>query len=257
MNLPSPSRRHSAPDTRSHECTSHGIGVPCIRHLRTASTPGRSKSPFGQSPPSFRLVPPSWFLTTSTGCSDFAVQVLLQPAADLGVHCVSGCAPPVRGSLERVPSARRGPSPQCVSPLEESPCRQLFPGSPHRPRRVAASHSGHAPLPFRSSARMWILNRLRGLAPSSGLSRLGCCCQRPSRSVLPWVSAPPSILGGPVRCGKPTSHSRSFGANTSSSSRQCGWRCLGRVTMSSAPPASRASPIREWRVGALPTVEGY
>jgi len=35
-------------------------------------------------------VPPSWFLTTSTGCSDFAVQVLLQPAADLGVHCVSG-----------------------------------------------------------------------------------------------------------------------------------------------------------------------
>lgn len=59
-----------------------------------------------------------------------------------------------RASHHLLPDPRESPVsmaravPAVLSPLEDAPCRQLFRRSPPRPRRVGASRSGHAPLPF-------------------------------------------------------------------------------------------------------------
>lgn len=76
-----------------------------------------SSSPSAGSCQGTCLVPPSWFLATSTVFSDLAVQALLQPAADPGVHRVSCVALPAGFSwIVRVPQVGVGHSRDAFTP---------------------------------------------------------------------------------------------------------------------------------------------
>jgi hypothetical protein len=83
---------------------------------------------FGPTLPHALLVPPSWFLTTLTAYPAPETASLLHPAADHGVHQVSGTADAAASSVSPSslmphppePSPREQPcptSPQAVSPL--------------------------------------------------------------------------------------------------------------------------------------------
>jgi hypothetical protein len=109
--------------------------------VRFASTPpstspvrvhSREQAPFGAPPPSVALVPPSWFLTTSTVFSTLRLAGLLRPAAGLGfaafqvlpepVSSEDGSGPPGTLPATRVsyPSKsfpRRQPEPHPCGPL--------------------------------------------------------------------------------------------------------------------------------------------
>jgi hypothetical protein len=78
-------------------------------------------------------VPPSWFLTTSTVYSGIAAQVLLQPAADPGVHRVSCPSPPAR-PLPKEKTASTLPNLHTMhSPLKELPISSAILAHPIEP----------------------------------------------------------------------------------------------------------------------------
>jgi hypothetical protein len=92
------------------------------------------------------LVPSSWFLTTSTVSSAAAVAGLLHPAADPGVHRVSGSRWPAIKPVVSRPPRHAGPAPRRIpldsrsaSPRSLPPCRSFS--------TTASMHA--APLPAR------------------------------------------------------------------------------------------------------------
>ena len=77
-----------------------GFQIPPLRRTRSREVSSTDVAAgFGPVLPRTVLVPPSWSLTTSTGCSLGAIAGLLHPAPDPGVHrvsaravaCASGC----------------------------------------------------------------------------------------------------------------------------------------------------------------------
>jgi len=154
---------------RRHRSAAGMCLLPLHRHAVAASTPALDPkvARFGFEVPPSKLVPSSWFCTTSTASSAAAVAGLLHPAADPGIHRVSGSRRPAIKPLVSRPPRDAGPAPRRIpldsrsaSPRSLPPCRSL----------TTTASMPTALLPARrGSGWEGRDRRLRGVAPSSGL----------------------------------------------------------------------------------------
>jgi hypothetical protein len=115
---------------------------------------------FGPALPHACLGPPSWFLTTLTGCSSGSFAGLLHPAADHGVHRVA--APPCH-----LPVVGRRAFPTVPHPPELSPLAQQ--ARRHRrtlpPRRQPGCEPCSTSRPCSTRESVALPPRCRGAAP--------------------------------------------------------------------------------------------
>jgi len=177
-----------------------------LRSVRPLPASHRSARPSAPSCHRGSLVPPSWFLTTSTVSSGLTARALLQPAADPGVHRVSVIHSPAPDrSLSRAARpAGSNTSPRCTHPAKMLPaCSASLAHRATRGCRVTRGRSlravarGGAPAAL--SARRHRGSPLRflhiALDFEVSLRRQVCRHRSPlpatDSSVLPWASVLP------------------------------------------------------------------